>query len=506
MDQSLIMKPGAWGDLGNGYYRNPILKADFSDPDLVRVGEDFYMVCSEFHYMGMPVLHSKDLVNWSIIGQVYTRLDIDARYSRMDGYAQGSWAPSIRYHQGLFYVYFCTPEEGLYMSSAEGPAGPWAPLQEVKRVRGWEDPCPFWDDDGKAYLGHSTVGAGPIIIHQMTPDGKSLLDEGKIVYIGKIAEGTKIYKRNGFYYLVIPEGGVKEGWQAVLRSQNIYGPYERRVVLRQGRTVTNGPHQGSLVELPSGESWFLHFQSKGALGRVCHLQPVKWEDNWPVMGCAGEPVSVFRKPKVGAEYPKVFLQTTDEFDSTELGLQWQWNHNPVEEKWSLTERPGYLRLKAMPALDIRRARNTITQKLIGGKGIITTELCIEGMEVGQKAGVVYLGGETENWLGVEKDESGRRITAVTSGLYDHGPEIIHDTIWLRTEYDFKGGARFFFSVDGVDFWRLGGEGELSAGYWKGARIGLFTYNRLAESGLVDVNWFHYQHDGPARLGASVSRL
>ena len=378
-----------WGDLGNGYYANPVLKADFSDPDLIRVGEDFFMVCSDFHFMGMPVLHSRDLVNWSVIGRVYDRLDIDPQYDTMEAYAKGSWAPAIRYHDGLFYVYFCTPDEGLYMSTAEHPAGPWAPLHEVKRIAKWEDPCPFWDDDGRAYLGHSTVGAGPIIIHRMSPDGKELLDEGRIVYVGKTAEGTKIYKRNGFYYLVIPEGGVERGWQTTLRSKDIYGPYERRVVLKKGRTELNGPHQGGLVELESGESWFLHFQSAGALGRVCHLQPVTWVDDWPVMGCAGEPVSIYRKPTVETSLEPLSLVTDDNFEKPELGLQWQWNHNPVDTHWSLTERPGYLRLRAMPAPDIARARNTLTQKLIGGRGVVTAEFGLAHVTEGKLAGLTF---------------------------------------------------------------------------------------------------------------------
>jgi beta-xylosidase len=500
MAKGSSLKPGAWGDLGNGYYRNPILKADFSDPDVIRVGTDFYLVCSDFHYMGMPVLHSRDLVNWSIIGQVYTRLDLDPRYDQMARYAHGSWAPALRYHDGRYYVYFCTPEEGLYMSSATDPAGPWTPLHEVCSVRGWEDPCPFWDDDGQAYLGHSTVGAGPIIIHRMSPDGKQLLDDGVIVYIGKIAEGTKIYKRNNFYYLVIPEGGVETGWQTTLRARNLYGPYERRVVLSQGQTEINGPHQGSLVELESGESWFIHFQSRGALGRVCHLQPVHWVDDWPVLGCAGEPVSVFRKPRVAQGEPHACLQTSDEFDGPELGLQWQWNHNPAPGYWSLTERPGYLRLKAMTARELMTARNTLTQKLIGGRGLITVEQRVENMAFGQRAGLAYLGGggtEAENWIGVEQHDNSRRIVAVTSGVRYHGPELEGEQVWWQTQYDFTGATRFCFSLDGTDFIPLGVECRLTAGFWKGARIGLFTYNALEERGAADFHCFHYQHDGPA---------
>jgi beta-xylosidase len=486
-----------WGDIGNGFYCNPVLNADFSDPDIIRVEEDFYMVCSDFHYMGMPVLHSKDLVNWSIIGRVYERLDIDWRYNNMEAYGKGSWAPAIRHQNGLFYVYFCTPDEGLYMTSSEKPEGPWAPLHEVKRVQGWEDPCPFWDEDGNAYLGHSTWGAGPIIIHKMSTDGKELLDDGVIVYVGKIAEGTKLYKRNGYYYLIIPEGGVAQGWQAVLRSKNIYGPYERKVVLQQGATNINGPHQGGLVELESGESWFMHFQDVGTLGRVCHLQPVQWIEDWPLMGVEGEPVSIYNKPNVGKIYPICVPKTCDEFNEHNLGLQWQWNHNPVNEKWSLTERPGYLRLKAMKAEDMLHAKNTITQKLIGNSETIITELSIENMKNGQVAGLTYLAGTMENWIGVVKSEAGYSIKAITAGISFNGPKVQCDTVWFKTVLDLLGVTKFFFSVDGSNFMQLGVECKLSAGFWKGARIGLFSFNNTCHNGYADFNWFRYIHEGPS---------
>ena len=248
-----------WGDQGDGTYRNPVLNADFSDPDVIRVGNKFYMVASDFHFMGMQVLESDDMVNWHYVSQIYRRID-EPGWDANQHYAGGSWAPSIRYHNGLFYVYFCTPDEGLYMSTASNPHGPWAPLHLVKRVAKWEDPCPFWDEDGQAYLGRSQHGAGPIIVHRMSADGRMLLDEGQTVYEGPIAEGTKFMKRHGYYYLIIPEGGVGTGWQTVLRSRSIYGPYERRVVLEQGSTRVNGPHQGALVDAPDGSWWFYHFQ------------------------------------------------------------------------------------------------------------------------------------------------------------------------------------------------------------------------------------------------------
>lgn len=482
----------AWGDLGNGLYKNPVLNADFSDPDVIRVGEDFYMVCSDFHFMGIQVLHSRDLVNWDYIGRVYDALPIDPAYDQMQAYAKGSWAPALRYHDGVFYVYFCTPDEGLYMSRATNPAGPWEPVREVLRVAGWEDPCPFWDDDGNAYLGHSTWGAGPIILHRMSADGTKLLDDGRIVYVGKIAEGTKIYKRNGYYYLVIPEGGVEVGWQTVLRSRELYGPYERRIVLRTGNTNVNGPHQGALIELDDGESWFMHFQSMGALGRVCHLQPVRWEEDWPVMGVDAEPVSVWQKPSLPGAGERRLPASTDEFDKASLGFQWQWNHNPVPHMWSLTERPGYLRLRAMPAQTLAAARNTLTQKLLGPTGRYSARLEITGMADGQQAGLALLGGREENWIGVVCEGKSCRLVAVTGGVHTHGPLVKGGSIELTAHVNLAGETRFAFSPDGHEQIALGGACKLCAGFWKGVRPCLYSYNTQAEAGWVDVDWFRFE--------------
>lgn len=222
-----------WGDLGDGTYANPILNGDYSDPDVIRVGSKYYMTCSEFHFMGMPILESDDMVNWRIIGQVFGSIDLPG-YSDMTKYGNGTWAPALRYHDGKYWIYVCTPNEGLFMTTADNPAGPWAPLHCVKAVSGWEDPCPLWDDDGQAYLGRSQLGGGPIIIHRMSADGRTLLDEGRTVYEGPVAEGTKMFKKDGYYYLSIPEGGVSTGWQTVLRSKSVYGPYDdKKIVLEQ---------------------------------------------------------------------------------------------------------------------------------------------------------------------------------------------------------------------------------------------------------------------------------
>jgi len=391
-----IYKEVRWGDLGDGTFANPVLNADYSDPDVIRVGEKYYMVCSEFQFMGMPVLESDDMVNWRIISQIYTRIDFPD-YGQNKRYGRGSWAPSIRYHDSKYWIYFCTPDEGLFMSNATNPAGPWSPLLNVKNVSGWEDPCPFWDEDGQAYIGRSQLGGGPIIIHKMNADGTTLLDSGTTVYTGPTSEGTKLFKKDGLYYISIPEGGVSGGWQTVLRSASIYGPYDKKVVLETGNTTVNGPHQGALVDTPNGEWWFYHFQSLDPQGRVVHLEPASWKDGWPVIGKdynkngIGEPVKMCNKPNVGKTIPVHAPQASDEFTSPVLGLQWQFNHNPVNANWTLTQRPGWLTLKALQADCLRNSRNMLTQKTMGYVGEASTELDCSQFADGQRAGLLCIG-------------------------------------------------------------------------------------------------------------------
>ena len=466
-----------WGDQGNGTYRNPVLNADFSDPDVIRVGKKYYMVASDFHFLGMQVLESEDMVNWHYISQIYNRFD-EPGWNENKHYAGGSWAPTIRYHDGLYYVYFCTPEEGLFMSTAKDPHGPWAPLYLVKRVAKWEDPCPFWDEDGQAYLGRSKHGAGPIIVHRMSADGKQLLDEGTIVYEGPIAEGTKFMKRNGYYYLIIPEGGVGTGWQTVLRAKNIYGPYERKIVLEQGSTSINGPHQGALVDTPDGTWWFYHFQETPVLGRVVHLQPVRWQNGWPLMGVdydrngIGEPVSEWQKPIASSQH---FLpQTDDDFSTSSLGLQWQWNHNPVDTHWSLKERKGWLTLKALPADSLKLCRNMLTQKVIGYQSESSTLLTASGNCF---AGL-FCSGKTFRGIGLCKDgifiESQGKREVIQKGKYEK--------LWVRINNDCQANRhQFSYSTDGIHFIKAGDAFPMRAGYWKGIRVGIFCYGNSGKA-------------------------
>jgi len=484
-----------WGDQGDGTYRNPILNADYSDPDVIRVGNTYYMVCSDFHYIGMQVLKSDDMVNWSILSQVYHRFDFPG-WNENKRYAGGSWAPSIRYHNGKFWIYFCTYHEGLFMSNASNPAGPWSPLVCLKATEKWEDPCPFWDDNGQAYLGRSQWRAGPIILHRMSADGTALLDTGTTIYTGPVAEGTKFYKKDGFYYLSIPEGGVGTGWQTVLRARNIYGPYEKKVVLEQGKSTINGPHQGALVDTPEGTWWFYHFQSTEPLGRVVHLEPVRWVDGWPLIGVdqdsngIGEPVRAWSKPIQGK--PTVFPQTSDDFSKSQLGLQWQFNHNPADVFWSLTERKGWLTLHALKASQLREARNMLTQKVMGYTGEVTVELDVKKLADGQRAGLFCLG-NLFNGIGVLREKNQDILYLENNGNILKLSSIVSKKIVFKITLDeVKNLHQCFFSSDGKTFAAVGEPYALKTGSWKGIRVGLFTYNTLSNQGIVYFDNFDYQ--------------
>ncbi|WP_370457789.1 family 43 glycosylhydrolase [Dysgonomonas sp. 216] len=494
-------KDTRWGDQGDGTFVNPILNADYSDPDVIRVGEKYYMICSDFHFIGIPVLESDDMVNWKIIGQVYDKFDFP-EYDKNERYGGGSWAPVIRYHDGKFWVFFCSPHEGLFMSNATNPEGPWSPLLNVKNIYGWEDPCPFWDDNGDAYLGRSQLGGGPIIVHKMKPDGTALLDEGVTVYEGPVAEGTKMFKKDGYYYMSIPEGGVATGWQTVLRSENIYGPYEQKIVLEQGATNVNGPHQGAFVDTPEGEWWFYHFQSKEPLGRIVHLQPTRWEDGWPVVGVdkdmngIGEPVKEWAKPNINKTVAITAPQTSDDFSSSQLAVQWQFNHNPVNTHWSLTERPGHLTIKALKASKLKDARNMFTQKMMGFFGEASTEINCSRMTEGQRAGLACIGNKY-NAIGVERRSSGNFIYIELDGSSQLIVKVTEETVYFKALLNSNSNEfQLYYSLDNVTYTPCKDKFSLGSADWKGSRVGLFSYNTKNETGEADFNWFDYKCDGP----------
>ena len=252
---------------GDATYRNPVLFGDYSDPDAVRAPDGFYLVASSFAAVpGLPILFSPDLVSWRLVGHALARLpspDFDTPQ-----HGKGVWAPSLRFHDGRYWIYWGDPDRGIFMTRARHPRGPWEPPVLVQEARGWIDPCPLWDDDGQAFLVHAWARSragfnGVPTLRRLTPDGRRLVGEGVTLFEGgsrhPTIEGPKLYKREGFYYVFAPAGGVERGWQTVLRSRSITGPYEDRVVLEQGPTPVNGPHQGAWVVTAGGESWFLHF-------------------------------------------------------------------------------------------------------------------------------------------------------------------------------------------------------------------------------------------------------
>src|SRR6185437_5101361 len=408
-------------DNGNGTYKNPIINADYSDPDAIRVGNDFYLVSSSFEDVpGLPVLHSEDLVNWTIIGHALLRQPPFEHFS-VPRHGDGVWAPAIRFHNGEFYIYYPDPDFGIYLTKAKNAAGPWSDPILVYPGKGLIDPCPLWDYDGKVYLVHAFAGSRAgiksiLVVNKLNAEGTKVIDAGKIVYDGHendpTIEGPKFYKRNGYYYIFAPAGGVSTGWQLVLRSRNIYGPHERKVVMHQGSTSVNGPHQGAWVTTQTGEDWFLHFQDKGPYGRVVHLQPMEWKDNWPIIGIQknkdsiGEPVMIYKKPNVARPngssgrrktFPIQTPQESDEFNENSLGLQWQWMANPQATWCYMDVANGSLRLYSAQIPDSANnlwdVPNVLLQKFPADEFMVTTKMNFNPNEKldGEKAGLTIMG-------------------------------------------------------------------------------------------------------------------
>lgn len=495
-------------------YSNPILYADYSDPDVIRSGKDYYLVASSFHFSpGIPVLKSRDLVHWKIVGHVLPKLtfapdyDMNPPFALTDAtskpvapglkYAEGVWAPAIRYHDGKFYLFWPTPREGIFMATATRPEGPWSPPVQFIAGPGYEDPCPFWDDDGQAYLIHGRVGAGPLILHRMSVDGTHVLDDGKIIVNDPqnlpTLEGPKLYKRNDYYYIFAPFGGVGQGSEVVLRSKNIYGPYDRKVVLSKGSADVQGPHQGGYVETPSGQGWFVHFNSTGAFGRIDYLEPVTWQDDWPQIGAGDHPVARYAMPDAGVKNDRDRLQDSDDFSKPGLGPQWEWNHNPDNARWSLTQRPGWLRLHAGQADYLVTARNTLTQILQGPHEIVSTRIDLSHMVDGQRAGLVLFGVKPV-WIGAARLNGETHLTFGSAGVETAGP-VISGTVEFKAEVTSDQTVRFSYSRDGRHFTDFGPVTPLAKfSWWKGSRPGLFSYTGNGSTdGFVDIDWVHVTH-------------
>lgn len=501
-------------DNGDGTYTNPVLYADYSEPDVIRAGGDFYLVASSFNATpGIPVLRSTDLVNWQLVGHVLEVQEPRAKYDTPQ-HGGGVWAPSIRKHGGLFYVYWADADAGIFVATAKDPAGPWSKPELVKAAKGWIDPCPFWDDDGKAYLvsafAPSRTGIkSTLVLSRLSEDGKRALDDGVIVFDGHqkhpTIEGPKLYKHGGYYFIAAPAGGVPQGWEVALRSKNLYGPYEDKIVLAQGTTSINGPHQGGWVDTPKGEFWFLHFQDRGVYGRVVHLEPMKWVDDWPVIGDAGEPVATHRKPDVKKSFAGTPAES-DEFDGPKLGLQWQWQANP-EPGWALpAPNAGVLRLTAAEQRgelkNLWDAPNLLLQKFPGPAFTATAKLEFTALSDGERAGLVVFGTDYAT-LALEQ-RGGELVVAqsvckgASTGAREKELAFVHapnKTLFLRARVLEGGRTEFSFSHDGETFAELGEPFQAQPGRWVGAKIGLFAQRgdeRTRESGYADVDWFRVE--------------
>lgn len=519
-------------DEGNGMYRNPVLHADYSDPDVCAVGEDYFLTASSFNCTpGLPILHSKDLVNWKIVNYALKKVE-PVEYYNEPRHGKGVWAPSIRFHEGVYYIYWGDPDFGIFMVKTRDPYGEWDKPVLVKAGKGMIDPCPLWDDDGRVYLAHAWAGSrakfnSVLTVCELNKEGTAVISDPVLVFDGNdgvnhTIEGAKFYKRNGFYYLFAPAGGVVSGWQLVMRSKDVYGPYEARIVMAQGKTDINGPHQGGWVDTPAGESWFLHFQDKGAYGRVLHLNPIKWVNDWPVMGVdkdgdgCGDPVSRYRKPKTDKTYPIETPVESDEFDTRKLGLQWEWHAN-YQDVFGFTTNMGYARIyghELSPHFkNFWEVPNLLMQKFPAEEFTATAKLKVSAKDDGQLSGLIIMGWDY-SWIGVEKQgekfllkqavckdaEQGNLEQVSTLAVLEPSRKFeaglfpnYEREIYIRVHVDKGAYCRFSYSLDGKKFTEAGTLFKARQGKWIGAKVGMFSVTPHGkERGWVDVDWFRVE--------------
>jgi beta-xylosidase len=503
-----------WGDQGDGTFCNPLIPADFSDIDAIRVGSDYYAISSTFQYSpGVVILHSKDLVNWRILSHVIDDITVitpELNWDRMNRYGRGVWAGSIRFYKGRFWVYFGTPDDGFFMSSAVNPSGPWEPLRSVWKVSGWDDCCSFCDEDGQLYFIATNFSLDPknnkkynIHLFRMTPDGKSLIMESdSVIHQSNGSEANKLYKINGLYYhyfsTVTTEGRVI----MMERSKNIYGPYEIKQLNHVNRGKDREPNQGGLMQTEQGDWWFFTHHGSGSWeGRVASLLPVTWINGWPIIGEPGPDTignMIWRAKKPIINESGFKIQTDDEFNSAGLEAQWEWNYQPRKDKWSLAEKSGFLRLYAFVPINpgdqrsiIFRAGNTLTQRSMRTtSNEVTVKIEIDGMADGQYAGLTHYA-STYSTFGVKQVNGTRTLVYDNNGKDTTGIQISGNIIWLKSRWGYDGKSRYEYSTDGATYISFGDTYQLTWGSYRGDRIGIFNFNANDDKGFVDVDWFRY---------------
>lgn len=508
-----------FSDNGNGTYSNPIINSDYSDPDAIRVGNKFYMTASSFNCIpGLPILESEDLVNWKIISYALNKLSPEEVYD-LPQHGKGVWAPCIRYHKNEFYIYYPDPDFGIYMIKSKKPEGPWSKPIIVKSGKGLIDPSPLWDDDGKTYLVYAFAGSragikNMLVISTMNTEGTLANNDEVLILDGHkdepTIEGPKIYKRNNFYYIFAPAGGVATGWQTVLRSKNIYGPYEKRKVLDQGKTEINGPHQGAWVQTKNEEDWFLHFQDKDVYGRVVHLQPMKWSNDWPVIGIdddgdgIGQPVITYKKPNIGNK--KVALISppdSDEFNEPKLGLQWQWHANP-QINWGFPSALGYFTLNCIPkskgAVNLIDIPNLLLQKFPDDNFTATAKLQFDTHFDGEEAGLVIMGLDY-SYLKIKKSNGSISLSQMIcmnankkeAEKETEKIELKNTLIYLQVKVVSGGICTFSYSEDGTNFKNIGKPFTAKEGRWTGAKLGFVALREdfTNDAGNLKMDWIRF---------------
>lgn len=497
-------------DNGDGTYTNPVIAADFPDPDVILVDDVYYMVATTmFVFPGVTVLKSNDLVNWEYCSNAVARFDYSPCYDLEDcnRYGHGQWATSLKYHNGKFYLLFITLDEGGFLCTANNAEGPWT----IKHLpRGFYDAGLFFDDDGKIYVAH---GYSEISITEVDSNLVAK-DEDHLVYKGDIRrglEGAHVYKINDYYYLYCTYGGL-DGFQVALRSKNIYGPYEQKIAIRD---TTHGPnygiHQGALIKTQNDEWWTMLFVDSGPFGRFPSLQPVTWQDDWPLVGIDGKAVVTHKKPDVGKEYPKTTLPTSDEFDNTTLGMQWGWNHNPQPEKWSLNENPGYLRLRTVKIADnLPGARNTLTQRIFAYYAdsiatVANTKMNFSDMKDGDIAGLAIFQ-DPYGYIGIKKSAERNYVIMVNNGETIDSAAVDGSVIYFRADPFYGSGAAmyyggesvagsgmvsFSYSMDNQTYIKLGEDMQMHfrLTVFTGNKFCLFNFPTSEPGGYVDFDWF-----------------
>ena len=491
-------------DQGNGKYRNPLIFADFPDPDVIRVNDTYYMVSTTMHHFpGATILKSTDLVNWEYCAQPLTQLSTRDRYSLIDGqnaYAAGMWACSMKYHDGKFYLLINGNDAGGWLLTATDPEGKWEKRQ-LSRI--YYDPGMLFDN-GKVYV---ACGIGNIQMCELDEDF-NFKQEKRVISDKSGLEGCHLYKIGDYYYIYATYGGWPSG-QAVFRSKNIFGPYEEKMLVE--KTIDGKPntvHQGALFDTPTGEWWTIMQEDLGCLGRMPNMQPVQWEEDWPIVGNKGVPYDTYFKPKTARPMPRHQLPTNDNFRSYPLGQQWQWNHNPDDGAWSLFERPGWLRLKTSGAANrLTQARNMLTQRIYAFHGKESTpstgtvRLDVSQLTEGDRAGICVLQ-DPYAFIAVEMKDGQRRLiwrqdSLRTSSSFQPKEQVkavdIDSVIYLRASVTKSTSrAKFAYSLDNKTYINFGDETTLSFNLtvFVGARFGLFCYAAQADSeGYADFDWF-----------------